>query len=108
MKNNDFQFVISTFLCLTLSLSSFAQERTVTGKVSENGEALPGVNVLIEGTSTGTVTDFDGNYRISVSGDNTVLNFSYIGYNTESVAVGSRSVIDMSLSADVKSLPKLW
>ncbi|MDA0196197.1 MAG: SusC/RagA family TonB-linked outer membrane protein [Bacteroidetes bacterium] len=107
MKKNYFQFLTSLVLCLSLSLSSFAQERSVTGKVAENGESLPGVNVLIEGTSTGTVTDFDGNYRINVSGDNATLTFSYIGYNTETVAVGNRSVVDMALTPDVTQLQEV-
>ena len=107
MKKKYFQFLSSSFMCICLSFASFAQERSITGKVSENGEVLPGVNVLIEGTNTGTVTDSDGNYQISVKGDNAVLLFSFIGYFTQSIAVANRSVIDINLILDVEVLSEL-
>ncbi|MEQ9164801.1 MAG: carboxypeptidase-like regulatory domain-containing protein, partial [Fulvivirga sp.] len=77
--------------------NTWAQERTVTGKITsvDDGEALPGVNVVLKGTTIGTVTDFDGNYTLSISDQNAVLVFSFIGLATEEVAVGARSVIDV-------------
>ena len=75
---------------------SFAQEKTVSGTVSDNTGGLPGVSVVIKGTSTGAETDFDGKYSIRAkSGD--VLVFNYLGYKTVEKTVGSTNVIDVTL-----------
>ena len=72
-------------------------QRTVSGKVTdESGEGLPGVNVLIKGTTTGTQTDLDGNFRLSVE-DGATLVFSYVGFDTQEVEVGARTTIDVAL-----------
>ncbi len=87
---------------------SYAQERTITGKVSSAEEGtLPGVNIILQGTGTGTVTDIDGNYSIVVPGPEAILQFSSIGYTTEAVTVGNQTVIDMTLAADVTSLKEI-
>jgi TonB-linked SusC/RagA family outer membrane protein len=80
----------------------------VSGKVTalETGEALPGVNILVQGTSTGTVTDVDGNYRLSVASD-AVLSFSFIGYETERVPVNGRSTIDVELAPGLAQLSEI-
>jgi hypothetical protein len=76
----------------------------VSGKVTgEDGTGLPGVNVTVKGTTTGTVTDATGTYRLTVP-DNATLVFSYIGYVTEEVAVGTRTTVDIRLVPDIKSL----
>ena len=82
------------------------QQITVTGNVTElaTGRPLPGVNVIIEGTSLGTTTDKDGNYSLNVPDENAVLIFSFIGYNTEKETIGSRSVIDIALIHDIQHL----
>ena len=84
-------------------------EQTVTGTVTdqESNEPLPGVNVVIKGTTTGTVTDVEGTYRIEAPDAESVLVFSSIGYLSEEIVVGNRSVIDMTLSPDVKSLEEV-
>jgi len=75
---------------------TFAQEKTVSGTVSDNTGGLPGVSVIIKGTSTGAETDFDGKYSIRAkSGD--VLVFNYLGYKTVEKTVGSANVIDVTL-----------
>ncbi|MCB0595345.1 MAG: SusC/RagA family TonB-linked outer membrane protein [Lewinellaceae bacterium] len=89
-------------LLAVLGLSNFAYaQRTITGTVTdaENGEPLIGANILVVGTSTGTITDFDGNYSVNVPADATTLEFSYTGYAAQRVEIGSRTTIDMSLSA---------
>lgn len=92
---------------LAFSLA-YAQESTVTGKVTSAEEgALPGVNVLIQGTGQGTVTDIEGNYSIVVPGSESVLVFSSIGYTTEAITVGNQSTIDLVLVADVTSLKEI-
>lgn len=82
-----------------------SSEINVKGKVvsEEDGESLPGVNVLVKGTTTGTVTDLDGNYSLDAPEDG-VLVFSFIGYITAEVPVDSRSVIDVAMATDVQSL----
>ncbi len=80
---------------------------TVTGRVTEGDEALPGVNVLVKGTSEGTVTDIDGRYSIVAPSDNTTLIFSFVGYTTEEININNRSVINVSLTQDVKSLEEI-
>lgn len=79
--------------------------RPVKGKVTdEKGDALPGVSVLVKGTSTGTVTDNSGNFTVSVPNDQATLVFSFIGYVSREVAVNQQSVINMSLNVDAKVL----
>ncbi|CAN5535957.1 SusC/RagA family TonB-linked outer membrane protein [soil metagenome] len=82
----------------------WAQQITVSGRVisADEGE-LPGVSVIVEGTSTGTVTDIDGAYSIQAPANGT-LQFSYIGYANQSIPVNNRSVIDVTLAPDVRQL----
>jgi TonB-linked SusC/RagA family outer membrane protein len=84
-------------------------EVDVTGRVisGEDNEALPGVNVVVKGTSHGTITDANGNYAITVASEEAILVFSSVGFNTEEVLVGSRSVIDVSLAPDITQLEEL-
>lgn len=85
-----------------------AQERTVSGKVtsSEDGSGLPGVNVIIKGTASGSTTDIDGNFKITVP-EGATLQFSAIGFTAQEVEVGARSVIDITLETDVKQLSEV-
>lgn len=88
---------------------SVIQQKKVTGKVTDvtNGDPMPGVNVTVEGTTLGVVTDVDGNYSIEVPADNSVLVFSFVGYVTEKLSVAGQSVLDMKLSPDIKSLEEV-
>jgi len=97
-----------TLLCLLWVGTLFAQNRTITGKViaAEDGSALPGVSILLKGSSTGTTTDFDGNYSISVPNSGTLV-FSYIGFLNKEVAIGNQSIINVSLESDVKALSEV-
>jgi TonB-linked SusC/RagA family outer membrane protein len=94
---------------LVFVLYAWAQDRTVSGKVTDadSGEGLPGVNVLLKGTGTGVNTDLDGNYKISVPSDGGTLVFSFIGMTMEEVAIGSRSVIDIQMESDVQQLSEV-
>ncbi len=105
------KFLLLSFM-LTFAFTfseSWAQERTVSGKVTsvEDGSTLPGVNVVLKGTTNGTVTDIDGNYKLSVPADGGTLVFSFIGLASEEVAIGARSVIDVQMSQDVKQLSEV-
>ncbi len=86
----------------------FAQEKTVSGKVtsSEDGAPLPGVSVTIKGSSKGVATDANGVYKIAAP-SNATLNFSFIGFATQSISVGNRSIIDVQLSADVTAFSEV-
>ena len=87
---------------------AYAQDTTITGKVSSSEEgALPGVNVIIQGTGQGTVTDIEGAYSIVVPGSDAILVFSSIGYTTEAITVGNQSVIDLELAPDITSLKEI-
>ena len=102
--------LLSFMLMLSFAFSeSWAQDRTVTGQVTsvEDGSTLPGVNVVIKGTTIGTVTDIDGNYSLQVSGNNVVLVFSFIGLATEEAEVGSRSVVNIAMTTDIKQLSEV-
>ena len=98
-----------TCSALAFVLCSWAQERTVSGKVSavEDGSALPGVNVVVKGTTNGTVTDSDGNFSLAVSGANQTLVFSFIGLQTQEVAIGERTTVDVQLALDVTQLTEV-
>ncbi len=85
------------------------KEQNIRGQVtdSESNEPLPGVNVLAKGTVTGTVTDIDGNYQISVGDDVTALVFSSIGFKSLEVPINGRNTIDVQLLADVQALEEV-
>lgn len=76
-------------------------QRTISGTVTdaETGETLIGANILVVGTSTGTITDFDGTYSLEVPADARELQFSYTGYTTQTITIGSSDVIDLQMSA---------
>ena len=88
---------------------SDAVETAVSGKVtsSDNGLGLPGVNIIVKGTTLGTVSDSDGNYSINVPSPESVLVFSAIGFTTKEVTVGSQSVINITLEFDVIALSEV-
>lgn len=95
------------FAHLLVITGAFAQ-RTVTGTVTDDSSVgFPGVNVIVKGTSTGTLTDFDGVYSINVPSDNSILVFSYLGYKTQEVEVGGRIEINIGLIADVSALDEV-
>jgi TonB-dependent starch-binding outer membrane protein SusC len=98
-------------VCLTLLVLSagaaFAQ-RTVSGTVlDEYGVGLPGVSILVKGTTTGTATDIDGKYSLNVPNNQSTLVFSFIGYKAIEQVVGARSVIDVKMAPDERTLTEL-
>lgn len=102
------QRILLLSFVMGMVLMAQAQTRTLTGKVTgaDDGAALPGVNVSVKGTSTGTITDIEGNYKLDVS-DSDVLVFSYIGYVTQEITAGSQSVADIVLAADTEQLEEV-
>ncbi len=91
-----------------LSFMSHAQDMEVSGKVTSKteGDALPGVNIVIQGTNTGAITDVEGNYKMNIP-DGATLIFSYVGYETQEVLVGNQSIIDVALQVNISSLDEI-
>ena len=108
MRKKLLSKVLLSGIMLLLSIQIFAQDRTISGKVtsSEDGLGIPGASVAIKGTTRGTATDVDGNYKITVSGS-AVLTITSVGYLTQDVTVGTRAQIDVTLAADTKSLKEV-
>jgi TonB-linked SusC/RagA family outer membrane protein len=100
-----------TLFLFSMVLSSgilLAQERTVTGKVTAEGEgAIPGVNVTVQGTTIGAMTGVDGTYSLKVPGPASVLVFSSVGYVTKAITVGSQTTIDVVIVSDIKALQEV-
>ena len=97
------------FVTLLLITSiAWSQSRSVSGKVisGDDGTGLPGVNIIEKGTNNGTVTDVDGNYSVSVP-ENATLVFSFVGYASQEVAVGSQNIINVTLQSDVTALSEV-
>lgn len=95
-------------VCSLFVLTKAYAQQAVQGKVTdENGSGLPGVNVLVKETNVGSITDVDGNYKLDVpEGANTLI-FSYVGYLTEEVEIGGRSIVDISLAPDISTLSEI-
>jgi len=94
--------LVGAFLCFGL-----AQAQEVSGTVSDANGPLPGASVVVKGTTTGTQTDFDGNFTLEVSSSDAVLVISYIGYSTQEVAVNGRSTVDVVLQEDATALEEV-
>jgi TonB-linked SusC/RagA family outer membrane protein len=87
-------------------MGAFAQN-AIKGKIKdEQGQSLPGVSVVVKGTTAGTVTDNDGNYSVNAERNSTLV-FSFIGYLTQEIAVGSKNSLDVKLAADTKALEEV-
>ncbi|MEO8774557.1 MAG: SusC/RagA family TonB-linked outer membrane protein [Gelidibacter sp.] len=107
MKQNLRKFFLFSFLLLTAQVL-FAQNKEIKGTVTskEDGIPIPGVNVIVEGTSNGVQTNFDGNYSLNAKvGD--ILKFSYLGLKMEKVTVGADTTINVFLQEDVESLSEV-
>lgn len=86
----------------------FAQERTISGTVKDGaGTVMPGVNVIVKGTSIGTTSDVGGKYTISMPDGSSILVFSFIGYASQEVEVGTRTTIDVAMAEDVQQLSEV-
>ncbi len=105
MRNLLLTMMIALFSVSVL----FGQGRVVTGTVTETdtGDPIPGANVVVKGTSSGSVTDIDGKYSVNIPDDGAALVFSFVGFVTEEIEVGNQSVIDISLVSDVTALSEV-
>ena len=102
-----FSGILTLFMAFVVQLT-FAQEKTITGTVTdaESGMPLAGVNIIVEGTSTGTQTDFDGNFTIEAS-TGQVLAFTYIGYADNKITVGEQTTLSVTMSAEAAALDQV-
>jgi len=108
----SFRIISAGFLLLLISgllNPTHAQVRIITGVVTaaDTKETLPGATVMAKGTSSGAVTNIDGKYSLSVKSDQVILVFSYVGYNTKEVEIGSRQVIDVMLEPKKTTLDEV-
>ncbi|MFY9242713.1 MAG: SusC/RagA family TonB-linked outer membrane protein [Polaribacter sp.] len=100
-----FNGILTLLLAFVVQIS-FAQEKTISGTVSDNSGSLPGVSVIIKGSTTGTETDFDGKYSIKAkAGD--VLVFRYLGYKANEQTVGASNVINVTMAEDANVLEEI-
>ncbi|CCZ10402.1 TonB-dependent receptor [uncultured Culturomica sp.] len=107
MKYVNMKVKLLFVLCMLLSVSAFAQQRVLTGKVTDTkGETLPGVSILIKGTSTGTATDFEGNFSLNVENGN-VLEFSFVGYKSQAVTITDQKTLHVVMQEDVEQLDEV-
>ncbi|AXT56411.1 SusC/RagA family TonB-linked outer membrane protein [Aquimarina sp. AD1] len=101
-----FRGILTLLLAFVVQLT-FAQEKTISGNVTDNsGLPLPGVNIVVKGTSKGTQSDFDGNYTIQVN-RGAVLSFSYLGFTTKEVVVGDGDTVNVQLAEDAATLEEV-
>jgi TonB-linked SusC/RagA family outer membrane protein len=100
-------FLMLCFFFVAVSIGAYAQ-KTVTGEVKdEGGLPLPGVSVIIKGTATGTVTGIDGDYSISGVSDNAVLVFSFVGMESQEVAVGNQTTVNVTMNTSTIGLEEV-
>lgn len=100
------------FMCLMLSLLATpgrAQDKQVSGQVTSksDGTGVPGVNVVVQGTSKGTTTDVDGNYSLSLLPSENTLVFSFVGFATQTITVGDQTTINVALEEDATALDEV-
>ncbi|CAN5413157.1 SusC/RagA family TonB-linked outer membrane protein [soil metagenome] len=100
------KITLFALLCVFLCMQSFAQDRTLTGKVtsSEDNMGIPGVSVVVVGTTTGTTTDIDGNYQLKVSTDAKQLRFSGVGLKAQTTDIGTSDNLSISMLNEVSKL----
>ena len=101
MTQNLLRKILCSFFFV---LGGLLYSQTVTGTVSDASGKLPGVNVIVKGTSNGVQSDLDGTYSLDNVATDAVLVFSYLGYKTQEVAVDGRSTIDVTLEEDIAQL----
>ena len=105
--NHLFRMLGCFMLCIMFTATAFAQQKTIKGTdVDATGEPLIGVNVSVKGTTIGIITDIDGNYTLEVPSKSTIV-FSYIGYQTQEVAVSNQSTINVTLKEDTQKLEEV-
>jgi TonB-linked SusC/RagA family outer membrane protein len=106
-RNDNLIFGLVLIILLLFGLQTASAQNTITGTVTAEEGPLPGVNVLVKGTTIGAVADFDGNYTIDVPASATTLVFSYLGYSRQEVEIGGRSTINVVMQEDAQALSEV-
>ncbi len=103
------KFLLFTCLLLFSITNAIAQPRTIRGKVisSEDSQPIPGVNVIIQGTTKGAATDAEGAYSLELAAGENTLSFTFVGYKTQTIEIGQREVIDIVLEVDATELEEV-
>ena len=102
------KFCFVVLMLSMLQFSALSQNISVSGLIQDSsGDPLPGVNVMVKGTTTGSATDMDGKYQITVPNRQSVLQFSYIGFIPQETTVGSRTIIDITMLDDSQTLDEV-
>ncbi len=109
LRTRSRSHLLVLIIILAPTASALAQQRIVTGTVTStsDGQTLPGVNVVVKGTTTGTVTDTNGMYTIALSDDKNTLIYSFVGFETREIAVGQRSTVGVSLVPSISQLSEV-
>jgi len=109
LKSQTKFLLYAAFLTLFTCASALAQERKVSGTVTgaDDNAPMPGVNVVVQGKTTGTITDGNGNFTISVPGNDAVLVFSFIGYNSQNITVGNQSSLSVKMTTSAQQLAEI-
>ena len=110
MNTKIYQFIQTAFLSvllLLISMSTFAQDNRITGRVSGPDGGIPGANIVVKGTTTGTSTDANGDFAITLRGSNQTLVISAIGFKSQEIAVGNRTSVSVTMQEDASSLDEV-
>jgi len=103
-------FLVKLLFLICFMATNYAMaQRMLSGKIvsGEDQSPLPGVNIVVKGTTNGTISDANGNYSLSLNADNDVVVFSFVGYLTQEVAAAGRSSLDVTLATDAKELSEV-
>jgi hypothetical protein len=108
LDNTEVSYKVLDNNFIVITPKSLLQQTRITGTVTdENGNPLPGVNVQIEGTMIGSITDINGKYSIDKPTDNIILVFSFMGYNTQKVPASGKTVIDIKMNPNLRALDEV-
>jgi TonB-linked SusC/RagA family outer membrane protein len=101
--------IVCVFLILGLPTATAAQQTTVKGRITDaaSGESIPGVNILIQGTTVGAVSNLNGEFTLETDGPDAVLVFSFVGYNTQTVPLNSRTYLEIYMTEEIVSIDEL-
>ncbi len=109
LNSSDMSYKIMDNNLVVIAPKRELQQRIVTGRITDDntGEALPGANVVIKGTTTGTIAGANGEYSLEVAGPDVILVYSFIGYTSQEITVGTRTSIDVALALDLRALDEV-
>ncbi len=99
--------LLTIFFILIFIATGYTQKKSITGLVTSSGGPLPGVSIVVKGTTIGVITDFDGNYSINVDKVNDILIFSFMGFKTQEINIGNQKVINVDMQESAEGLDEV-